>query len=103
MALDAAARQQALWPPRVGSLEWMEAVDRDDQAWAVIRLALAEHQPGITDAEARRLADACSQGELGDLAGALFWGLDPKALRPAVDAAGPSPTTPPPGATTGTG
>jgi hypothetical protein len=106
MAMDAAARATTRWPPRVGSLEWLDAIDRAELGHHVIRVALAEHHPDVAEAESMRLADGCTPDELNILVGVLFWGLDPKALRPAgggpVATPAPSPTTPPPGATTGT-
>lgn len=103
-AMDAAAKLQARWPPRIGSIEWLDAIDREEAAWVVIRHALEPHQPGMTEAEAKRLADLCTPTELVDLVGAIFWGLDPKAPgSPATGAdASPIPTTPQPGSMTGT-
>jgi hypothetical protein len=104
MAMDAAARATTRWPPRVGSLEWLDAIDRAELGHHVIRAALATHQPDITEADAMRLADGCTPEELNILVGVMFWGIDPKALRPAGEVATPTPTltTPPPGEMTGT-
>lgn len=106
--LSAAAREQLLehaqraalsWPPRIGSQEWLDALDRTDGGHAeFIYLALSKTDPAFTRDHAEALAGRFVGRDFNELLRVSFYGtptaLAPKA-RPAAEAAAPSPTTGP--------
>lgn len=73
MLLIVAYERDLTWPSPVDSLQSMQAIMTDAQARNdFVRFALETHQPGISAAEAREVADSLTRQQLRRVIG---WGL----------------------------
>jgi hypothetical protein len=95
-----ATEKLATWPPRVGSVAWLEAVEEAGLEPHVVHFALSALHPELTVDQAAELCREAAPGETGVIAFALFSGRlpDPKAgVTPTTTTTGESP----PSGTTG--
>ena len=87
--MQVVVKEQQAWPPRVGSREWFDALDRvgkDNRIGAAVLLhtILAKHQPAYTYEQAERLYEAVGYAEALRLT-LIAMGVepDPKAGKPS--------------------
>jgi hypothetical protein len=100
--LSNAQEQSLRWPPKVGTLPWLEALDATPDGMAtLLHRALRELQPATALDECRTLAERATQEEIGALVGFLFFGLDPKAGSGAATGTPTPPIESPASPTTG--
>jgi hypothetical protein len=81
-----AVKAAATWPPRLGSMAWLEALDAANAEHEVVRFALAPTHPEVTDDIAQAIMAEATGEELGVVTYILFMGKhpDPKAQPPAT-------------------
>lgn len=81
--LIVAYERDLTWPSPVDSVQGMTALMMDAQARNdFVRMSLEVHQPGITAAEAREVADSLTRMQLRRVIG---WGLSGKDPEPDAD------------------
>jgi hypothetical protein len=84
--LEAAQRAELAWPPRVGSIRWLDAVDQAEQQAHVLAFALKPEHPEIDDAVAAELTERAEAGECATAVYAMLIGdlPSPKAAAPTM-------------------
>lgn len=82
--LSNAQEQSLRWPPKVGTLPWLEALDATTDGMATLLHRAFRELQTVTLEQCRELAEKATQEEIGLLVGFLFFGLDPKAASGAA-------------------
>lgn len=99
---DQAIGASAVWPPRLGTAEWLRGLDSAEAGVAeFVWHALRRDNPGLTREAAANLSDRAAQPELNALLNVAVFGRPPDPKSPAPTPAAESPAGP--SATTGGG
>lgn len=61
--METALHAQRNWPPRIGSIEWFQALDHPGGHAEFLFVALSKHQPDFTREEAAGLDERISVGD----------------------------------------
>lgn len=80
---EALRQDRSGWPPAIGTLPWLEAVDRDGGHAVVLLAILARHNPGITLERCRAIAELARPSEILPPILAALGMLGPKSPAPA--------------------
>lgn len=79
--LSHAHREAVNWPPRVGSWQWFEALDRcEGGATEIVLLVLSRTVPDLTRERAAAIAEKATRDEFGDF---IYFALYGERVAPA--------------------